>query len=120
MCRVARELRRSRATELPAAVCSDLGRSPTIGFRSCRTKSAQLSDQYTCSAMASVHLSSALKALIASPQAQGGVVPAPSKAAATALFEGLASSAQQHGLSAPAWLTLGVRAHDKKTTLPLC
>ena len=61
--------------------------------------------------MASVHLSSALKALIASPQAQGGVVPAPSKAAATALFEGLASSAQQHGLGAPAWLTLGVRTN---------
>ncbi|GAA5991662.1 hypothetical protein JCM10908_001082 [Rhodotorula pacifica] len=60
--------------------------------------------------MASVHLSSALKALIASPQAQGGVIPAPSKAAATALFEGLASSAQKHGLGTPAWLTLGSAA----------
>ena len=71
--------------------------------------------------MASVHLSSALKALIASPQAQGGVVPAPSKAAATALFEGLASSAQQHGLGAPAWLTLGVRQPISKTsTLTAC
>ncbi|GAA5884022.1 hypothetical protein JCM3774_001193 [Rhodotorula dairenensis] len=60
--------------------------------------------------MATVHLSSALKSLIASPQAHGGVVPAPSRAAATALFEGLASSAQRHGLDTPAWLVLGSAA----------
>lgn len=77
-----------------------------------------MSGQFT--AMASVHLSNSLKALIASPQAQGGVVPAPSKAAATALFEGLASSAQQHGLGAPAWLTLGVRAECQKDHRPRC
>lgn len=60
--------------------------------------------------MAGVRLSDALKTLIAAPHAQGNVLPAPSQAVRTALFEGLASSAQRHGLGTPAWLTLGVRS----------
>ncbi|BGP57243.1 hypothetical protein JCM8202_002085 [Rhodotorula sphaerocarpa] len=60
--------------------------------------------------MAGVRLSDALKTLIAAPHAQGNVLPAPSQAVRTALFEGLASSAQRHGLGTPAWLTLGSAA----------
>ncbi|GAA6000540.1 uncharacterized protein JCM10292_000474 [Rhodotorula paludigena] len=60
--------------------------------------------------MASIRLSSALKALIAAPHAQGNAVPAPSLASTTKLFEGLRSSAEQNGLGEATWLTLGSAA----------
>ncbi|GAA5824973.1 hypothetical protein JCM3770_001414 [Rhodotorula araucariae] len=60
--------------------------------------------------MAAVKLSPALKALIASPHAQGGALPAPPRAAVTKLFERLASSAKENGLGEATWLTLGSAA----------
>ncbi|GAA5843200.1 hypothetical protein JCM9279_001892 [Rhodotorula babjevae] len=60
--------------------------------------------------MASVKLSSALKALVAAPHAQGAALPAPPRAAVTQLFERLATSAAAHGVGEATWLTLGSAA----------
>lgn len=68
--------------------------------------------------MASVKLSSALKALVGAPHAQGAALPAPPRAAVTQLFERLATSAAAHGVGDAAWLTLGVRTYTLSRPCP--
>lgn len=65
------------------------------------------------STMASVKLSSALKALISAPHAQGAPLPPPAHAAVTRALERLASSAAAHGVAEATWLTLGVRISSR-------